>query len=315
MSGFAQEPFRVLFYNVENLFDPIDDPATRDDAYTPAGRKRWTQERCRAKIDGLARVLRDAELPAVVGLAEVETRGVLETLVAHPAVAAADYRIVHFDSPDERGIEVALLYRSDRFAVAGCAPVRTAVPSEPPLRTRDLLTVWGRVAGEPLFFVVLHAPSRRGGAAASAFRRIAVCEQVRRLVDSVARRDPATKIVVAGDFNDDPIDRSLCEALGACGSLRELPAGALYNPFVALFKAGYGTLAYGGEWNLFDQILLSPNLVRGEGLRLHGEAMIFSPPDLFERRGRDRGTPFRTYAGNRYNGGYSDHFPVFVDLE
>lgn len=312
---FAQEPCRVLFYNVENLFDPIDDPATDDDEYTPEGRKRWTGARYRAKLEGIGRVLGDAGLPAVVGLAEVETRGVLEALVAQPSLAAADYRIAHFDSPDERGVDVALLYRPDRFVPRGSVAVRTMIPAQPGFRTRDILTVWGELAGEPFFFAVLHAPSRRNGAEASAFRRVAVGEQVRRLVDSVAQRHPATKIVVMGDFNDDPIDRSLTDALGACGTLRGLAAGALYNPFVDLFKAGFGTLAYGGEWNLFDQIVVSANLVQGEGLRLRGAPCIFSPPYLFEREGRDRGTPFRTYVGNRYNGGYSDHFPVYVRFE
>lgn len=324
--GFAQKPYKVMFYNLENLFDTIDDPATRDDEFTPRGAKRWSAERYAAKLARIARVIGDAGrldggFPVVIGVAEVETRGVLEELAATPGLAEVQYRVVHYDSPEPRGTDVALLYRPDRFEPEGSAAVRSVVPALPDFRTRDILTVWGRLAGEPFYFMVAHWPSRRNGAEASAFKRIALGGQMRRMADSVLRRNPATKIVVMGDFNDDPTDRSLVEALGARGDVRRLRAGDLYNPFVELFKAGYGTLAYEGAWNLFDNIIVSENLVRGEGLRLRAAdkepffGRIFAPPYLIRQEGRDRGCPWRTYAGNTYQGGYSDHFPVCLRFE
>ncbi len=324
--GFAQKPYKVMFYNLENLFDTINDPATLDDEFTPEGAKGWDAGRYATKLANVERVIGDLGrldglFPAVIGVAEVETRATLEELAALPGLAAADYRVVHYDSPEARGVDVAFLYRPDCFELAGSAPVRTVVPELPDFRTRDILTMWGTLAGEPFYFMVIHWPSRRGGSEASAFKRIAVGEQMRRMADSVLRQNPATKIVAMGDFNDDPIDRSLTEALGARGDVRQLCAGDLYNPFVDLFKAGYGTLAYNGAWNLFDNIVVTENLLRGDGVRLRAAegseftGNIFSPPYLIQQTGRYRGYPLRTYVGNTFCGGYSDHFPVYIYLE
>ncbi len=327
LTGFAQKPCKVVFYNTENFFDTIDDPQTRDDEYTPAGSKKWDAERYTRKLANVERVFADIamlddDFPVIIGLAEVENRGVAEDIAASERLASAGYRVVHFDSPDERGIDVAFLYRPERFRFVGCRPVRADVPQLPHFRTRDILTMWGMVDEEPFFFVVSHWPSRLGGQEASEFKRIAVGEQIRRMADSVLQCAPDTKIVVMGDFNDDPVDKSVVDGLRARSSLDELCAGEFFNPFAALFRSGAGTLAYNGTWNLFDQIVVTANLATGSagGFRLRHEAdseyrgRIFSPAYLLETEGTYRGYPFRSFAGKNYRGGFSDHLPVYIDL-
>lgn len=182
--------------------------------------------------------------------------------------------------------------------------------------------MWGMVDEEPFFFVVSHWPSRLGGQEASEFKRIAVGEQIRRMADSVLQCAPDTKIVVMGDFNDDPVDKSVVDGLRVRSSLDELCAGEFFNPFAALFRSGAGTLAYNGMWNLFDQIVVTANLATGSagGFRLQHEAdseyrgRIFSPAYLLETEGTYRGYPFRSFAGKNYRGGFSDHLPVYIDL-
>lgn len=324
----SQQPCKVVFYNVENFFDTFDDPDTQDDEFTPGGAKQWDAERYAQKLANIERVLADiaavdSDFPAVIGLAEVENCGVVEDLVSAQRLAPAGYRFVHFDSPDERGIDVALLYRPDRFRLEGCAPVKARVPMMPHLRTRDILTVWGALDGEPFFFVVSHWPSRLGGQEASEFKRVAVGEQIRRIADSVAAAQPAVKLVIMGDFNDDPVDRSIAEGLGACLTEADVEPGSLFNPFAAVFRSGEGTLTYNNAWNLFDNIVVSANLVTppagSYGLRREAETNrsghIFRPDYLLESDGPYRGTPLRSFVGKRYTGGFSDHLPVYICLE
>lgn len=326
-AGFAQKPCKVVFYNLENFFDTINDPHVRDEEYTPDGAKRWNSERYAAKLANVGRVLSDIaeiddDFPVVIGVSEVENRGVVEDLAASEALAPARYRIVHFDSPDERGIDVAFLYRPDRFRLDGCCSVRAEIPQLPHFRTRDILTMWGIVENEPFYFVVSHWPSRLGGQEASEFKRIAVGEQIHRMADSVLRCAPNTKIVVMGDFNDDPVDKSLIEGLGTRVALDELREGEFFNPFAALFRAGSGTLAYNGAWNLFDHIVVSENLVTGSagGLKLQRDTdfgywcHIFKPDYLLEQEGAYRGYPFRSFVGKSYRGGFSDHLPVYINI-
>lgn len=324
----APRPCKIAFYNVENLFDTTDDPATRDDAFTPRGRRRWSEERCAAKCARIARVVADLSAcgggeAAVVGLAEVETRALAERIAADTSLRSDGYAVVHEESADERGIDVALLYRRDRFTAEGHRAVPVVVPGAPRLATRDILTLWGRLDGRPFFFLAAHWPSRRGGAEASAHRRRAAGAEMRRIVDSVRQADPTVCIVAMGDFNDDPVDASLTECLRARATLPAPGSGDLYNPFCALYRAGRGTLVYRGEWNLFDQIVVcerladapagAPRLAPDPQTGAH--ATIFRPDYLLLRTGPDRGTPFRTYSGNRYTGGYSDHLPVYIRLE
>lgn len=326
--GFAGGPHRVVFYNLENLYDTIDDPTVIDEEYTPRGSRRWTAGRYDVKLANIGRVLSDiaaegASYPVVVGLAEVEHRGVVEDLLATGALADAGYGIVHYDSPDARGVDVAFLYRPDRFRLAGSRAVPFAMPGMPAFRTRDILTMWGTIDGEPFYFLVTHWPSRLGGKEASAPKRMAAARQCYALVDSVLRADPATKVVLMGDLNDDPVDASLVDGLHARGSIRKVAPGELFNPFMAQMKAGFGTLAYRDAWNLFDNILVSENLATGSagrlrirrvaGSRFYGA--IFTRPYMIGQEGRFRGYPLRTFSGKKYVGGFSDHLPVYIEIE
>ena len=212
------------------------------------------------------------------------------------------------------------MYRPDVFKLEGSYPVKTVIPSLPNFRTRDILTMWGTIEEEPFFFMVAHWPSRLGGKDASEFKRSAVGEQMRRIADSVLKINPATKVIAMGDFNDDPTDPSIAEGLGARAKMKELGKGDFYNPFADMLKAGLGTLAYGDAWNLFDNIVVTENLATGSegalklrkapGSKFYGN--IFKQYYMVQKEGSFRGYPLRTYVGNNFQGGYSDHFPVYI---
>lgn len=323
--SFAQKPYKVVFYNVENFFDTINDPEVHDDEFTPEGPKKWNSAKYNKKLSNTERVLFDIaaidkDYPVVIGFSEVETRGVLEDIVATRKLAPANYRIVHFDSPEARGVDVAFIYRPDVFKIEGQFPVKTVIPSLPDFKTRDILTMWGTIEEEPFFFMVAHWPSRLGGKEASEFKRIAVGEQMRSIADSVLKANPATKIVMMGDFNDDPTDKSIAQGLGAKFKMKDLEAGDLYNPYADMLKAGYGSLAYGDAWNIFDNIVVTENLAKGStgslklqkppGSKFYGN--IFKQHYMVQKEGQYKGYPLRTYVGNNFQGGYSDHFPVYI---
>ena len=317
LAGFAQKPYKVMFYNFENLFDTINDPEILDEEFTPDGPKKWNSVKYNKKIGNLERVLfdiaaLDKNYPAVIGVSEVENRSVLEDVIATPKLAPANYRIVHYDSPDARGVDVAFFYRPDVFELEGSAPIPFTMEGLPNFKTRDIVTMWGTIEGEPFYFMVAHWPSRLGGKEASAPKR-------ERAADSVLRLDPATKVVMMGDFNDDATDDSITEVLGAKGDIRKLEPGDYYNPFINVLKAGYGTLAYQDAWNLFDNIVVSENLVAGDGLKIRKASPkarfygnIFSRPYMIQQEGQYKGYPLRTFVGNNFQGGYSDHFPVYI---
>ena len=218
---FAQKPYKVVFYNLENFFDTINDPEVNDDEFTPEGPKKWNSVKYAKKLGNTEKVLFDIagidkDYPIVIGVSEVENRSVLEDIIATPKMAPGNYRISHYDSPEARGVDVAFMYRPDVFKLEGSAPIRTQIPSLPNFKTRDISTMWGTIDGEPFFFMVAHWPSRLGGKDASEFKRIAVGEQMRRIADSVLKVNPATKIVAMGDFNDDPTDAGLFGGGGGC---------------------------------------------------------------------------------------------------
>ena len=324
LAGFAQKPYKVMFYNFENLFDTINDPEILDEEFTPDGPKKWNSVKYNKKIGNLERVLfdiaaLDKNYPAVIGVSEVENRSVLEDVIATPKLAPANYRIVHYDSPDARGVDVAFFYRPDVFELEGSAPIPFTMEGLPNFKTRDIVTMWGTIEGEPFYFMVAHWPSRLGGKEASAPKRERAAEIMRRAADSVLRLDPATKVVMMGDFNDDATDDSITEVLGAKGDSRKLEPGDYYNPFINVLKAGYGTLAYQDAWNLFDNIVVSENLVAGDGLKIRKASPkarfygnIFSRPYMIQQEGQYKGYPLRTFVGNNFQGGYSDHFPVYI---
>lgn len=327
---FAQKPHKIMFYNMENFFDTINDPETNDEEFLPDGVKRWNSIKYNKKLHNMERVLfdiaaLDRDYPIVIGVSEIENRSVLEDIVSTPKLRPANYSICHYDSPDLRGVDVAFIYRPDVFKLEGSDNVPIRIESLPDFRTRGIVTMWGTIDNEPFFFMVSHWPSRLGGQQASAFKRNAVAQQMRAIADSVLKVNPATKIVAMGDFNDDPTDESVEEYLGAKTSLKELQPGDFYTPFADMLKAGLGTLAYRDAWNLFDNIVITENLARGTTgkLRLVKDpnkktkyyGNIFKPSYLIQKEGQFKGYPLRTFVGNNFQGGYSDHLPVFIYID
>ncbi len=326
---FAQNPHTVVFYNIENFFDTINDPDINDEEFTPEGKNNWNSEKYYKKLSNMERVFFDIAavnktFPTVIGVSEVEVRSVLEDIASTPKLAPANYNIVHYDSPERRGVDVAFFYRADKFKLLGSAPVRAIIPERPDFRTRDLLTMWGEIEGEEFFFAVAHWSSRWGGKDQSEFLRVANATQMRHVVDSVRALRPATKFVLMGDFNDDPTDKSVAESLGAKGDIKKLEKDDLYTPYTAMLKAGYGTLAYYDAWNIFDNIVVSENLVNPEkgelelkksiyNNRFYGN--IFKPAYLIQQEGKYKGYPFRAFSGGAFIGGYSDHLPVFITID
>lgn len=321
-----QEFATVAFYNVENLFDTEDDPDNAgDDEFLPTGEKRWTRGRYADKLASLAKVITEIAPeeqpggPALVGLAEIENARVLDDLVAAARSVDTEYKFVHFDSPDFRGIDNALLYRpSDFKPLVSRAIAVSLAPREGSTRrgtTRDVLYVKGLLRGDTLHYLVNHWPSRGGGEVESRPGRFAVAQAVRGVVDSILVTDPAADIIVGGDLNDDPDDESVVTVLGTAERRDLASATLLYNPFFALHERGEGTLGYRRRWNLFDQIVFS------EGLAEHGsdwsvrDVQVFAPDYLLQSSGSYAGFPERTYVGDDYRGGYSDHLPVYVVLQ
>ena len=326
LTVYAQtKPYKIVFYNLENFFDTVNDPEVLDDEFTPEGPKKWTQDKYDKKLHNMERVFFDIaainkDYPVVIGVSEVEKRNVLEDIVAAPKLAPANYRIVHHDSPEARGVDVAFFYRADVFKLEGEKAIRTIIPSLPNFKTRDILTMWGKIDGEDFLFMVGHWPSRLGGKEASEYKRIAVGEQMRSIADSVKQIRPDVKVVLMGDFNDDPTDPSITQGLGAKLKVKELQKGDYYAPYASMLKAGYGTLAYGDAWNIFDNIVVTENLVndttdklkiqKAPGSKFYGN--IFKRHYMVQKEGQYKGYPLRTYVGNNFQGGYSDHFPVYI---
>ena len=295
--------FSILFWNVENYFDPFDDPLKNDNEFTPVAERHWTWRRFEAKRDGIAQTIvasadRLGELPVLVGLAEVENRMVVSQLVNKTLLSELDYGFVHRESPDERGIDVALLYRKDLLQVMGVDSLRV-----PGVVTRDILYVRFRVRPDDtqivipgltrnLHVFVVHFPSNRGGVRASDDRRQAARQVLEHAVDSLLQADPDGPIVVMGDFND--------TAPRVVGLAAPPPADPPAAP---------GTLRYHGHWEQIDWFFLSPALAET------ARTDIFAPPFLLEPDAAWLGMkPRRTYIGPRYNGGLSDHLPIVLQI-
>lgn len=313
----------VAFYNVENLFDTVNDTLVYDDDRTPLGKDQWTIERYEKKITDISEVISGigTELtgtsPDIIGLCEVENHNVLEDLINHPNLRNTNYGIIHFDSPDERGIDVALLYRRSVFLPVSFASQRLLLLDLNQERdyTRDQLVVSGILDEAAVHFIVNHWPSRSGGEARSKPYRIAAAQLNRQIMDSLYKIDPLSQIITMGDFNDDPTDDSLKRVLKSKGSKDNIQASELFNPMERLYKIGLGSIAYRDKWSLFDQILITGNLVdRNKAGHGFWKAGVYSPSFLITQTGRFKGYPYRTYAGGMYTGGYSDHLPVYIAL-
>lgn len=313
----------IAFYNVENLFDYHDD-ANDDAEFLPSSKRKWTEARYQKKLSNIARVLGDIadKGAAVVGLAEVENHHVLEDLVLSPNIQKRHYSIVHYDSPDPRGVDCALLYDPEVFHLRQSGVRFVELPDRPRILTRDILFATGTIGGELFHFIVGHWPSRFGGDPASAGRRMVTAQTMRQVADSLLREHPGSKAILMGDFNDDPFDSSVLDGLGLCQEVEETLPTELYSPMLSMYRQGGGTLAYKGRWNLFDIMAVSGNLLKKntQGLHLyqdpesHQLAFIFRREYLLQQDEKYRGVPFRTFAGSKYLGGYSDHLPVYLYL-
>ena len=321
IAGQAQEKkkglYSVAFYNLENLFDTIHDAGKNDYEYLPDAPKRWNTEKYVSKLKNLSKVISELsrdkvpEGPAVIGVAEAENRRVLDDLVGQPALASTGYRVVHYEGPDKRGIDCALLYDPKQFTVSSSKLVLSQ-PFEGDTihKTRGFLIVNGKLAGEPVCFIVNHWPSR--GAAEPV--RIHAARQVRTSTDSLQRENKKLKLIVMGDMNDDPMDNSML-TLGAKKYRKEVGKGDFFNPWwETLEDKGVGTLLYRGKWNLFDKIVLSSALLKKKGLKdYHNE--VFIREYLFQQDGKYKGSPLRTHGGKLWLNGYSDHLPTIIYLK
>ncbi len=311
----------VAFYNIENLFDTEDDPNINDEDFLPESKSKWTKERYDVKLDRLSEVisqLGSTNAPDILGLCEVENKKVIEDLIAMPKLAPKKYGIVHYDSPDERGIDVALIYKKAIFTVFDSKAIKTIFPNNPTDRTRDILMVSGVIGGrDTLHLFVAHLPSRRGGQDVSESSRIFVAEQIRTEVDMLQKKSPKANILIMGDMNDEPNNKSMKDALKAQKETKYMKNGELFNAMGVLKDQGKGSYKHDGKWNMLDQIIVSKAMAEKKSKLYYvkNSAQVFMPEFLQEKEGKFKGNPFRTYAGTKYLGGYSDHFSVFVKLK
>jgi predicted extracellular nuclease len=314
--------FTVACYNVENLFDLEDDPETGDEEFTPNSAKAWDLEKYKKKLDDLAAVIRaidQGELPEIVGLSEVENRKVLEDLIQTRALRKGNYGIVHFESPDPRGIDNALLYRMQDFRVTSCRAIPVIFRFDPEETTRDILYVKGTTReNEPIHLFVNHWSSRYGGEKETEPRRISCALALRWVVDDILNTDPGAKIIIMGDFNDEPTNRSIFETLMANNKRKNAGDRELYNLMYDMHNMeGKGSYNYRGRWNMLDQIMVSQHVINGDG-GLHcdyGSGRILQKDFMMYLNGETRKhVPNRTYGGPSYYGGISDHLPVYVTL-
>jgi endonuclease/exonuclease/phosphatase family metal-dependent hydrolase len=309
----------IAFYNQENLFDTIDDPATEDSEFLPESKSQWTDERYKLKLNNMSKVIRALNAD-VVGLCEVENRKTTDDLAWYCGTGAKSdaYGVVHFDSPDPRGIDVALIYKKKSMTVLCAYPIRFLLPHTESNRTRDILYVKGELPNKSIMHIfVNHFPSRREGTAESSYKRQYVAEQVRQRVDSLLKKDKRANILIMGDFNDEPGDSSMSVVLKAACTEKEAQKTGLYNTMCPLKGMGLGSHQYRKEWSMLDQLIVSQSLL-SESNKVGYEpasATIFKEEWLLEQNEKYKGQPYRTYVGSKYLGGYSDHLPVYLRLK
>jgi predicted extracellular nuclease len=320
--GFVNTPkkaIRVCFYNVENLFDTEDDSLVIDEEFLPEAEKGWDEFRYRTKITQIAKnilALGGNKAPAVVGLCEIENRRVLEDLVKHELLQKQEYVIVHYDSPDARGIDVALLYRKEDLRLLDSRPLRLKNPSDSNWKSRDILQTkfYSKNLKDTLFFWVNHWPSRRGGEEASRPLRLLAANRLKASIDSIELLGKNTNFIIMGDLNDGVGDASLVDGL-AVKEAQEAKASELVD-LMSLLRKDLGTHKYRGEWAYLDHLVISQALLSGTSTLSCDGAQVFRAHWLMEADERYTGSyPFRTYSGPRYLGGYSDHLPIYLDIK
>jgi predicted extracellular nuclease len=312
----------IMFYNVENLFDTESDPRKQDDEFTPGSEKAWDLEKYEKKLKNIASVIKAVHpggLPEIIGLCEVENLKVLEDLIRTRMLRRGNYGIVHHESPDVRGIDCALLYNMDECRVVSSRAIPVQFPFDSSLTTRDILHIEGKTAdNETLHLFVNHWSSRWGGEKESEPKRLYCAVTLRMAIDEVMNREPGAKIIVMGDFNDEPTNRSIFEMLLANNKRKNASGRELFNLMYDLHNLGKaGSYNYQGNWNMLDQIIVSQSVLKpGRGWHCGFEDGKILKEDfmLYHDEQRGQSVPSRTYGGPNYYGGYSDHLPVYVNL-
>lgn len=314
------QTFGVAFYNLENLFDTINNNGKYDLEFSPEGKNRWDGHKYWSKIKNLSYSIsqmttkRTPHGPAIIGVSEIENITVLQDLVKAEAIRPWNLQICHHDSPDARGVDVGLLYNPRLFRVENVTNHRLVVPKLPNFRTRDQMCVVGQLGGSRIAVIVNHWPSRRGGNEESSWLREAAAELCKSISDSLYKVDPNIGIVILGDLNDDPSDKSCSQVLGAVKKIKDTKPGGFFNPFWEKLDRGIGSYIYRGSWDLFDQIIINKNLVDGAtGLKYIG-AEVLNKPFLLQSDGQYKGYPHRTFSGGVWQNGYSDHLPTEIFL-
>ncbi len=308
----------VAFYNCENLLDTIHQKTNNEDrVLQPA----MYTDKLNKIVDVISKIGTDDKIAtpdgaSLIGLAEINSRWVLEDIIHHPLVKKRNYQYVHFDSKDARGIDVAFLYNPKYFAVETAKPLTVKLNiKEKNYYSRDILWIKGKLNGELMYFYINHWPSRLGGEQESEHLRWKAALICRNHIDSIIQKDSLAKIIVMGDFNDEPFNYSIQNILRGKASINNISKNELFNPWNQFSKKGIGTLAFQDTWALFDQILISPALIPKNQLGFfYYQPHIFNKPFITENIGKYKGYPMRSWDGNNYRGGYSDHFPVYITL-
>lgn len=330
----TQQNYVIGFYNLENLFDIYDDPVKNDSEFLPEGKNKWTQAKYEKKLHNMAKVIRsmadnNKRWHTILGISEIENRLVIEDLVSQPEIADANYQIVHYDSPDRRGVDVALLYKPDQFTYLDSESIPFDFNSDIDFsdtdtsyfKTRDILMVHGLIAGEHFAFYVAHLPSRVGGKGGNLRSRGA--EIIYNHSREMEAKYPGIKIVAMGDMNDNPTDDSMAKYLHGQERLENVTPTEFYSPYISMLKAGYGSLCYQGVWSIYDLELVNYNLAHAPdgGLKIqpvtknHGKeyyGVVFKRPWMTTQKGQYKGYPFRTFSNGAFVGGYSDHYPTYI---
>ena len=330
----VQKSHVIGFYNLENLFDTYHDEGKNDYEYLPDGANQWTEVKYRKKLHNMAEVIRAMKddnkvYHTILGVSEIENRNVLEELVIQPEIADANFQIVHYDGPDRRGVDCALLYRPDQFTLLESRSIPFTFDSQnikfdmdslemADFRTRDVLEVRGTIGDEMFAFYVTHLPSRIGGK--SGFLRSRGAEIIYENAMELMRKYPGIKIAVMGDMNDNPYDESMVTYLRGKENVEEVGEEDFFDPFLSMIKAGFGSLAYQGVWSIFDIIMVNSNLLNAPkgtykiqpivNKKFYGR--VFQKPFMTQQEGQYKGTPKRTSSNGAFINGYSDHYPTYI---
>ncbi len=309
----------IGFYNVENLFDTINDPNKNDEQFLPQGDYQWTSERYLHKLDRLSQVIADmAKLDGglvVLGVSEVENEQVLLDLTATDRLKPYGLKVCHHDSPDRRGVDVSFLYNPTRFRIIDTASFPLIVPNEPEFISRDQWLMTGILDNtDTLYLLVNHWPSKSGGEKRSLPGRLAAGTLSHNIAADIFAKHPGAKFILMGDLNDNPNSKAIMECLGTKTNTKQLTYNDLYNPMWKLYRDGIGSYAYRDSWEMLDNMVVSGGLVYPQRGYKYQSAYVFRKDYLFTKAGSYMGYPFRMFAGGVYQGGYSDHLPVYIVL-